>query len=201
MPKISPDQREERRLQILEAAWRCFSRNGLHETTMHDIIGEAGLSAGAVYLYFSSKQEIILTAIRTSLAGLQAIMNDLVEKNESESLPHLVQKIAVAIDHFATRDGYDLRSIALLGWSEAQTNVEVREVMVPIYRQFLAQLRRAVKHAQRRGILDKRVPADAVASMLLSLLLGNVVQAALLGGNPTRKIAKGAEGLATIGQN
>lgn len=184
-------------MQILQAAWRCFYRGGLHETTMQEIIRESGLSAGAVYLYFPSKEEIILTAIRTSLSGVRSILSEIVAKDDYDSLPLLLEKIAIAIDQFAVRDGYDLRSIALLGWSEAQTNPSVREVMVPLYQQFLSQLRTAAKSSQKRGIVGRKVSADAAATLCLSVLLGNVVQSALLGNGPTRKLAKGAAGFGT----
>jgi AcrR family transcriptional regulator len=59
MPKVLPEYLELRRQQILDAAAACFSRRGFHQTTMHDICGEAELSPGAVYRYFSSKEEII----------------------------------------------------------------------------------------------------------------------------------------------
>ncbi|MGW8483153.1 TetR/AcrR family transcriptional regulator [Microbacterium sp. NPDC055903] len=59
MPKISERTREERRRAILEAALRCFTRNGYQQTSMVDIITESGLSAGAIYGYFSGKQDLI----------------------------------------------------------------------------------------------------------------------------------------------
>ena len=46
MPKISDERRAARRKQILEAAWACFQKQGLHATTMDNIIRGAGLSAG-----------------------------------------------------------------------------------------------------------------------------------------------------------
>ena len=60
MPKVTAAHRESRREQILLAAWKCFSSNGFHSTSMADVIREAGLSAGAVYLYFRSKDDIIV---------------------------------------------------------------------------------------------------------------------------------------------
>ena len=44
MPKISHAQRETRRQQILDAALRCFSRDGFHNTTTADIVRESGVS-------------------------------------------------------------------------------------------------------------------------------------------------------------
>jgi len=59
VPKVSDEHKQERRLQILEAAVTCFARKGIHPTTMDDICEESGLSRGAVYGYFDSQQEII----------------------------------------------------------------------------------------------------------------------------------------------
>ena len=59
MPKISDKQREGRRQQILEAALACFADDGFHQTGMADIVKRSGLSHGAVYLYFQSKDDLI----------------------------------------------------------------------------------------------------------------------------------------------
>ena len=59
MPKLSDSQQELRRTRILDAAEQCFARNGFHRTTMQHICREAGVSAGALYLYFPSKEALI----------------------------------------------------------------------------------------------------------------------------------------------
>ena len=59
MPKVGEEHREQRRRTILDAALACFDRRGLHGTTMQDIVAESGLSAGAIYTYFDSKDAII----------------------------------------------------------------------------------------------------------------------------------------------
>nr|BFE67761.1 hypothetical protein GCM10020092_010620 [Actinoplanes digitatis] len=56
VPRVSEDHLTARREQILAAARLCFLRNGLHNTSMQDLIQEAGLSVGAVYRYFKSKK-------------------------------------------------------------------------------------------------------------------------------------------------
>jgi len=44
---------------ILDAAEQCFARAGFHRTTVHDICREAGVSPGALYVYFDSKEALI----------------------------------------------------------------------------------------------------------------------------------------------
>jgi AcrR family transcriptional regulator len=59
MPKLKPDIQRARREHILDAAEQCFARAGFHRTTMHDICKEAGISPGALYVYFDSKESLI----------------------------------------------------------------------------------------------------------------------------------------------
>ncbi len=49
----------DRRSQILEAALVCFARRGFHQTSMHDISSEAGISVGLIYRYFENKEAVI----------------------------------------------------------------------------------------------------------------------------------------------
>ena len=59
MPKLKPEVQWARRERILDAAEACFARTGFHRTTMHDICREAGVSPGALYVYFDSKEALI----------------------------------------------------------------------------------------------------------------------------------------------
>src|SRR3990172_1227249 len=77
MPKVTEAHLEARRQQILDAAAGCFTQKGFHHSTMHDICQMAELSPGAVYRYFTSKEEIIAAMLRerksTSAALIRAI--------------------------------------------------------------------------------------------------------------------------------
>jgi TetR/AcrR family transcriptional regulator, repressor for uid operon len=59
MPKLKPATQRARREHILDAAEICFSLTGFHRTTMQDICKEAAVSPGALYVYFSSKEDLI----------------------------------------------------------------------------------------------------------------------------------------------
>lgn len=49
----------DRPTQILEAAMVCFAKRGFHQTSMHDISAEAGISVGLIYRYFQNKEAVI----------------------------------------------------------------------------------------------------------------------------------------------
>ncbi len=59
MPKLSDIQQQLRRTRLLDAAERCFAHSGFHATTMQEIARTAHVSAGAAYVYFDSKEQLI----------------------------------------------------------------------------------------------------------------------------------------------
>ncbi len=73
-----PDVSEERKNQILDAAQAVFARLGFHDARMDDIVEEAGLSKGALYWYFKSKDAIIGAILRRlfdrELRGLRSLL-------------------------------------------------------------------------------------------------------------------------------
>ncbi len=59
MPKLKPETQLARREHILDTAEKCFAQHGFHATTMQMICRAAGISAGALYIYFDSKEALI----------------------------------------------------------------------------------------------------------------------------------------------
>lgn len=60
MPKVDQAHLDARRQQIVEAARTRFTDQGFAGTSMADIVAEAGLSIGAIYRYFRSKEEVVI---------------------------------------------------------------------------------------------------------------------------------------------
>lgn len=198
MPKISDARRAERRDQILNAAWTCFQREGLHATKMDDIIAASGLSAGAVYSYFPSKDALILAAVTTSLAGIQELLTPLWKQQPPPSPELLLRQIASAVERFTARDGFDLKRLALLGWSEAQRNEQLRETMRGFYKSFRDELAMLAKGWAASGVIDPGAPPSDVSKALLAAVLGFVVEAALLDDVSPVAFARGVAHLSPV---
>lgn len=76
MPKVTQAHLDARRQQILDAARTRFASHGFARTAMTDLVAESGLSIGAIYRYFTSKDEIVVAiceqgsdALPTELTG------------------------------------------------------------------------------------------------------------------------------------
>jgi AcrR family transcriptional regulator len=81
-----PDVSEERRNQILEAAMAVFARQGFEEARMDDIAQEVGLSKGALYLYFKSKDAIISAILQFFFSAAMKKLRGFLESEETPSV-------------------------------------------------------------------------------------------------------------------
>jgi AcrR family transcriptional regulator len=88
VPKISEERKTERREQILDGARRCFAENGYEGATVARLEKEIGLSRGAIFNYFPSKEDLFIElAVRDSARmsdlwindGLEAVVRSVVE--------------------------------------------------------------------------------------------------------------------------
>ena len=94
-----PNVSEERKQQILEAAIAVFARLGFRATRMDDVAEQAGLSKGALYLYYKSKDAIIAALLQHLFAQefkqLQALV-------ESESKGPVVEQLLILTRQLAS---------------------------------------------------------------------------------------------------
>lgn len=72
MPKISPQQKEAVRMEILKAAKNIFIEKGYESTSMKEIVECSGRSFGGVYLYYSNKEDVFLDLLRRQFGEMEA---------------------------------------------------------------------------------------------------------------------------------
>jgi AcrR family transcriptional regulator len=174
MPKISQAKRDARQQQILDAALFCFAKNGFHQTGMADIVRRSGLSHGAVYLYFQSKDDLI-EALAVDRHRQEAMRNAVARHGDDPlgALRALVRAYAQALTDPA---GESMRRVGVNGWAEALRNARVRKGVIEgieVPRSIIAGL---IAHAQRDGLVARDLNADAVARTLVATFQGFVLQ-------------------------
>lgn len=176
MPKISDAQRDARRTHFIEAARRCFSRYGIAGTRMEDIRAEAGLSAGSMYLYFTTKDDLVRAAVGSSLADFEALTQQAISSPASLSPGTFVTEALAQAEAMSDRaDGVDLFRLAVQGWAHAQTDASTARLISESYRRILGMYEDAA--TVWVGAQDARAVAETIASQIL----GFVAQRALVG--------------------
>ena len=162
---------------------------------MDDIIAEAGLSAGAVYSYFKNKEDLIEAALTTSMNELAGRLQPVWAAGDLQPPLKLLEATATVIEDFARRDGFDLKRIALLGWAESQRDAKLKGIMQLFYAAFVARLAECVVRWKQAGLVAPSANDDYLAKALLALLLGYVVEAAVIGGMDPTIFRQGVEHL------
>ena len=177
MPKVSQQHRDARRGQILAAARRCFLRDGFHATSMQDLFAEAGLSSGAVYSYFASKDDVIVAIAEENMRGVTEMIRTIATQRPVRSVGAVLADVMDLVHAKDTQDG--LGKLTVIVWSEALRNPALAARFGAMVAQLHANLAEVV--LQSRGNLPGDVSADVLATTLLSLVPGYLLQLALLG--------------------
>ena len=83
--------------QIIEAAVRVFARQGYFNSRVSDVAREAGIAAGTIYLYFKTKEDILITLFREKMATFVASLRRAISDEPDAVLAErLTREIGVA---------------------------------------------------------------------------------------------------------
>jgi len=177
MPKITDAKRESRRLQILDAALRCFSRDGFHNTTTADIVRESGVSQGTLYLYFKTKDDIIVALADDRHQG-DAYINALAQ-SEQDPLQGLALLIQIYGHSLNDPRRTDMRRVGVQGWGEALRNPAVRASSVAGMTTVREAIIDLIKRGQKAGEFRADVNPEAAARVLIATFQGLTLQTTL----------------------
>ena len=128
MPRVSAAHEQGVRDRILGAAMRVFAEKGYHSSTIADVVRESGLSVGAIYTYFSGKDELIrLTCDQIAARGLDELAARLAPATTTaERLAIAVRLYIETIDEYEGAPG---QVTLVQAWAEADREPGVREML------------------------------------------------------------------------
>ena len=128
---------DDRRRQILDAAIVCFAETGFHQTTMHDISAEAGISVGLIYRYFRNKDEVISAIAEEHKKEIAQILE------RARQAPTLLESLEILFTSHCCEDSPRVISAFVVDlFAEAGRNPQ------------LAKLVRDVVRTKAKGVTD-----------------------------------------------
>jgi TetR/AcrR family transcriptional repressor of uid operon len=160
MPKITPETQTARRERILDAAELCFARSGFHRTTMQHICREAGVSPGALYIYFDSKEALIAGLCQRDRARLGE------DIERVAAAPDLMQALASLATHYAMEEPRHKRVLHVEIGAEATRNREIAALVLDVDRHVRGLFTAMLEGARREGRIAPVVPEVVVAQVL-----------------------------------
>ena len=195
MPRVTEKYIQRRRREILDAAWRCFARNGFHATTMDDVIEAAGASPSVVYRWFRGKDELVVAAVTEVYEGVTDAMSDLLQTDPPPPLADAVERVLTVTLARTSRDGQDLTALAVQAWSEALRDPEIHQLVTGQYHKLRDGLAELVRRHQAAGSISADVDANAAAHALFAMIPGFILQRLLLGTGDPKTYAEAARAI------
>lgn len=179
MPKVSETHLKARRQQILDAARRCFGNRGFHQTTMQEIYQEAGLSAGSIYRYFASKEELI-AALAEEAREKRPVQREATDpsRGQGHSLCDIFEaQFAVLHRSKKVVEGIHLDFDL---FSESKRNERIGEIVQSYISDYIDTLASVVEESREAGragpSLDARSIAIVLSAQSLGLFIHQLVQ-------------------------
>jgi AcrR family transcriptional regulator len=168
-------RRAQTRKSIMEAATSLFARDGYESTGVAEICARAGVSKGAFYYHFDSKENVFLTLIDTWLNTLETALNEI--SYQAKSVPDGLLEMAGMMQPVFENNQYFM-GLFLELWTHANRNDKVRQATVAPYRRFEETFTRLIQRGIDEGAIDDVEP-EIAGQLLLSLSSGLFLQASL----------------------
>jgi AcrR family transcriptional regulator len=199
--RVTAQYRESRRAEIMGTAARLFAANGFHATSMADIIGESGLSAGAVYRYFRSKEELIASVAETALTSAEetfaALLADGTSPSPEETMTAVIRTITDRVAPVPVL-GVDVTKISVQVWSEALRSPNLATRADDVYRRLRGHFAEVARRWQAAGHLPADTEPEQVGAAMLGLVQGFVVQRLLVADTEADNYLAGGRALLSV---
>ncbi|MFG3487817.1 TetR/AcrR family transcriptional regulator [Streptomyces sp. NPDC047972] len=200
MARVSQEHLDARRRQILDGAGRCFARNGFHATSMQDVLGEVGLSAGAVYRYFRGKDEIIGAIASEAFAGIRGAFEEASRTTPPPTPDVLIGAVFRLFleERIEGADGQAFARLIIQVWTETLRNEQLAKTLADGYHGMRVAWTDLVAVYRESGVLSADVPADHMARTLIAVVQGFIAQQALFGDVSVEVLEDGLRGLMSM---
>ncbi len=163
---------EETRHRILEAATHLFSKTGYDATGVAEICQVAGVSKGAFYHHFPTKQAVFLQLLDSYLNNIDSGFT--IMRREGQDVPHaMLQMAEMAGTLFQSADIH--LPIFLEFWTQAVHDPHIWEATIAPYRRYQAYFSSMVQEGIAEGSL-KPVDPELAGRVLVSLAIGLLMQ-------------------------
>lgn len=164
--KLSRREREKaaHRQEILDAAIKVFAEKGFHEATLEEVAQEAEFSKGAIYLYFSNKEDLLFTIVSDSLEKWAEFYNSTImgKGNFREKLTELYSGVAERI--FGNSNLFTLLSVqhaSLFQTLSPEKRNEACKIHDKIWESFNERVKIAIENKELRNL-----PPEAIEGMV-----------------------------------
>ncbi len=170
MPRLREETYNARRQHILDSARACFSRRGFHAASMLDLQEEAGVSAGAIYVYFPGKADIVNAITEANLEQTEAALAGILAADPAPGFRDALVQVVELVDRIAKGP---TAGIAFDVWGEAARDPQVGAVVKRRFASIRTLFADLAARAVEAGELPRGTdPKSAGAALFAQVVLG-----------------------------
>jgi AcrR family transcriptional regulator len=167
-------EREVRRELAVDAAMSIYEEDGYHAITMERIAERSELSRAALYLYFRSKEEILISAIVSHADYFTSVLQEIYDNRESIK-EELLEKLWECFQRFYERDPVAFTAWQYFHQSEMVGNLpaQLRDVLHEAGAKVVALQHKIVEYAVGEKIFvecDHRALSEVIWSSFLGIV-------------------------------
>ena len=163
--EAAPPAPEGKRERILDAAIKVFAAEGFYNAKVSQIAHEAGVADGTIYLYFKSKDDLLINLFEDRMERVNANLREAID-TESTAVARLKRIVKLHLELVETnRDMAEVISVEL-----RQSSKFIREYSNPKFAEFLRTIAGAVVEGQRTGELRTGIDPYVFARALFGAL-------------------------------
>jgi len=166
---------EETRNQILDSAQKLFSQNGYDASGVAEICQSAGVSKGAFYHHFPSKQALFMALLERWLNGITAGLEAI--RQGASDVPQTILRMTDLLPAIFQDAGGRL-PLFLEYWLQASRDARVWEMTIAPYRRYQEYFASLVRDGMAEGSLREMDP-DIASRVIVALALGMLLQGLL----------------------
>jgi AcrR family transcriptional regulator len=155
MPRIVSTYKEEARKKVLETSLEVFKEKGFFKCTMDDIAEKLGISKGAIYQYFDSKEQLLVALYSTG--------PEVFRSYASASSKGTAEVVKAMFAEIGTRDNANLFSDFL---AEASRNANLQKAIRENMERFDSVLVDLLKKRNPKMSPKETTQARGAATML-----------------------------------
>ena len=157
----------EKRKGILKAAARVFAREGFHNAKIGDVAYEAGVAHGTVYLYFESKDDLLVSVFRENLSELIEYVKSEIQKEENAE-DRLRRMISLQIELIETNP--ELTALLLVEFP--QTGKFLNSHAMDEVAAYIDMIADILKEGMAERTFDYTMDANIVATVIYAGIQG-----------------------------
>lgn len=163
-PNSSDTDRDRKRQRILDAAQVVFARRGFFAARVSEIAKEAGVADGTIYLYFKSKDDVLISLFESRMERLNAALAAAIAGHPPSAALHIF------ITRYLQAVADEPTAAEVLTIELRQSAKFMKEYENPHFAEFLRMLSGIIANGQTTGAFAATVPPHIVARALFGML-------------------------------